>query len=54
MSNSQLDLSDKVLSTPNGDCMKKLQPREVDVSTTPIRTHKPFGVPSPGVMVLDV
>jgi hypothetical protein len=50
----QLDLSDEVSSTPNGDRMQKLRPREVDVSTTPIGAHKPFGVSSPGVRVLDV
>jgi hypothetical protein len=34
--------------------MKKLCPQEVDVSTTPIRAHKTFGVLSPGVRVFDV
>jgi hypothetical protein len=34
--------------------MKKLCPREVDVSTTTIGAHKPFGVSSSGVRVLDV
>jgi hypothetical protein len=34
--------------------MQKLCPREVDVSTTPIGAHKPFGVSSSGrVRVLD-
>jgi hypothetical protein len=33
--------------------MKKLCPREVDVSTTPIGAHKPFGFSSFRVRVLD-
>jgi hypothetical protein len=33
--------------------MQKLHPREVDVSTTPIRALKPFGVSSSWVRVLD-
>jgi hypothetical protein len=33
--------------------MQNLCPWEVDVSTTPIRAHKPFGVSSFGVRVLD-
>jgi hypothetical protein len=33
--------------------MKKLCPWEVDVSTTPIGAHKPFGFSSFGVRVLD-
>jgi hypothetical protein len=33
--------------------MQKLHPREVGVSTTPIRAHKPFGFLSPEVKVLD-
>jgi hypothetical protein len=33
---------------------KSYDPREVDVSTTPIGAHKPFGVSSPRVRVLDV
>jgi len=49
-----LDLFDRVPSSPNGDRMKKLFPQEVDISTTPIRAHKPFGVSSFGVRVLDV
>jgi hypothetical protein len=32
----------------------KVVPSEVDVSTTPIGAHKPFGVSSLGVRVLDV
>jgi hypothetical protein len=47
-------LSNGVLITPNEDRMQKLHPREVDISTTPIRAHKPFGVSSLGVRVLDV
>jgi hypothetical protein len=33
--------------------MQKLCPWEVDVSTTPIVAHKPFGFSSSGVRVLD-
>jgi hypothetical protein len=33
--------------------MQKLCPWEVDVSTTPIGAHKPFGFSSSGVRVLD-
>jgi hypothetical protein len=33
--------------------MQKLRPREVDVSTTPIGAHKPFGFSSSRVRVLD-
>jgi hypothetical protein len=51
---THIDLSNGVSSAPNGDCMQKLCPLEVDVSTTPIRAHKPFGVSSPEVSVLDV
>jgi len=50
---SRLDLSNSVSSAPNEDRMKKLRPREVDVSTTPIGTRKPFGFSSFGVRVLD-
>jgi hypothetical protein len=49
-----LDLPDRVPSTTNKDRMKKLCHLEVDVSTTPIEAHKPFGVSSFGVRVLDV
>jgi len=49
-----IDLSDGVSSTPNIDCMQNLHPREVDVSTTPIEAHKPFGISSFGLKVLDV
>jgi hypothetical protein len=34
--------------------MKNLHPQEVDVSTTPIRAHKNFGISSHGVRVLDI
>jgi hypothetical protein len=34
--------------------MQKLRPREVDISTTPIGAHKPFGFSSSGVRVLDL
>jgi hypothetical protein len=50
---SQIDLSNELLSAPNGDRMQKLRPWEVDVSTTPIGAHKPFGFSSSGVRVLD-
>jgi hypothetical protein len=50
---SRLYLSNGVSSAPNGDRMQKLPPREVDVSTTPIGAHKPFGFSSFGVRVLD-
>jgi hypothetical protein len=50
---SRIDLSNELLSTPNGDRMQKLRPWEVDVSTTPIGAHKPFGFSSSGVRVLD-
>jgi hypothetical protein len=50
----RIDLSDEVPSAPNEDCMQKLCPQEVDVLTTPIGAHKPFGVSSSGVRVLDV
>jgi hypothetical protein len=50
---SQIDLSNELSSAPNGDRMQKLRPWEVDVSTTPIGAHKPFGFSSSGVRVLD-
>jgi hypothetical protein len=50
---SRIDLSNELLSTPNIDCMQKLCPREVDISTTPIGAHKPFCFSSSGVRVLD-
>jgi len=49
----QIDLSNDVLSTPNGDCMQKLRHREVNVSTTPIEARKHFGFSSSGVRDLD-
>jgi hypothetical protein len=49
----RIDLYDKVSNTQNIDCMQKLHPQEVDVSTTPIRARKPFGISSSGVRVLD-
>jgi hypothetical protein len=49
----RIDLSNELLSAPNGDHMQKLCPWEVDVSTTPIGAHKPFGFSSSGVRVLD-
>jgi hypothetical protein len=53
MCSYQLYLSNKLSCTPNKDCMQKLHPRKVDISTTPIGAHKPFGVSSSGVRVLD-
>jgi hypothetical protein len=50
---SRIDLSNELLSTLNGDRMQKLCPWEVDVSTTPIEAHKPFGFSSSEVRVLD-
>jgi hypothetical protein len=50
---SRIDLSNELSSAPNGDRMPKLCPWEVDVSTTPIGAHKPFGFSSSGVRVLD-
>ena len=48
-----IDLSNGVSSAPNEDCMQKLHPREVDVSTTSIGAQKPFGFSSSEVRVLD-
>jgi hypothetical protein len=53
MCTPRIDLSNELSCTPNGDRMQKLRPWEVDVSTTPIGAHKPFGVSSFGVRVLD-
>jgi hypothetical protein len=50
---SRIDISNELLSAPNGDRMQKLHPWEVDISTTPIGAHKPFGFSSSGVRVLD-
>jgi hypothetical protein len=41
------------IEVPNGDCMQKLRPREVDVSITPIGARKPFGFLSSEVRILD-
>jgi hypothetical protein len=43
---SRIYLSNELLSAPNRDRMQKLRPWEVDVSTTPIGAHKPFGFSS--------
>jgi hypothetical protein len=50
---SQIYLFNELSSAPNEDRMQKLRPWEVDVSTTPIGAHKPFGFSSFGVRVLD-
>ena len=50
---SRIDLTNELLSAPNGDRMQKLCPLEVDISTTPIEAHKPFGFSSSRVRVLD-
>jgi hypothetical protein len=50
---SRIDLSNELSSAPNEDRMQKLRPWEVDVSTTPIGAHKPFGFSSSRVRVLD-
>ena len=50
---TRLEISNGVSSAPNKDHMQKLRPREVDISTTPIRAHKPFGFSSFGFRVLD-
>ena len=49
----RIDLSNELSSAPNGDCMQKLHPSKVDVSTTPIGDHKIFGFSSSEVRVLD-
>jgi hypothetical protein len=51
---SQIYLSDGLLCAPNKDRMKNLFPREVNISTNHIEAHKPFGISSYGVRVLDV
>jgi hypothetical protein len=53
MGSSSLDLSNELSCAANGDRMPKLCPREVDVSNTPIKARKNFGVSSSGVRVLD-
>jgi hypothetical protein len=50
---SRIYLSNELLNAPNRDRIQKLRPSEVDVSTTPIGAHKPFGFSSSGVRVLD-
>jgi hypothetical protein len=54
MCTPQIDPFYKVLSAPNRDHMKKLHPREVDVSTYHIGAHKPFCISSSVVRVFDV
>jgi hypothetical protein len=49
----RIDLSNGVSFVPNEDRMQKLRPQEVDVSTTSIVAHKPFGFSSSEVRVLD-
>jgi beta-glucosidase/6-phospho-beta-glucosidase/beta-galactosidase len=49
-----IDLSDRLSSTPNEDCMKKLHPWKVDISTNHIKAHKHFRVSTSWVRVLDV
>jgi hypothetical protein len=49
---SRIDLSNELLS-PKRRSYAKVTPLEVDVSTTPIGAHKPFGFSSSGVRVLD-
>jgi hypothetical protein len=34
--------------------MQTLRPRQVDVLTIPIGAHKPFGISSSGVRILDI
>jgi hypothetical protein len=51
--NSQLDLSNKLLCSVNEDCVQKLCPQEVSVSTNHLRACKPFGTLPPIVRVLD-
>jgi hypothetical protein len=53
MCNSWLDLSNRLSSVQNKDCMQKLRPQEVGIPTNPIGAHKPFGVSSPRVGFLD-
>jgi hypothetical protein len=50
---SWIYFSNEVSNSPQKYHMQKLRPWEVDVSTTPIGAHKPFGVSSFGVRVLD-
>jgi hypothetical protein len=54
MGNPYIFLFDGVLSAPNEYHMQKFLPQEVDVSTNHIEAHKPFGISSSGVRVLNV
>jgi hypothetical protein len=47
------DLFDEVYNSPNKDHMQNLHLWEVDIPTTPIRAHKPFGVSYSELRVLD-
>jgi hypothetical protein len=50
-----LDLSNELLCAPNGYCMLKLHPLEVDVETNHLGAQKtPFGASPPRVRVLDL
>jgi hypothetical protein len=51
---SRLDISNKIFYTPNEDCMQKLCPTEVYVSTNHLRSYNHFGPLSPRVKVLDI
>jgi hypothetical protein len=51
---AHLDFFNEVSSAPNEVCMPNLHPQEVDVSTNPIETHKPFGISSLRVMVFFI
>jgi hypothetical protein len=50
---AEVNICKTISSAPNKDRMQRLCPREVDVSTNPIRARKPFGFSSSGVRVLD-
>jgi hypothetical protein len=50
----QIDLSNELLCTLNGDRMQKLRPQEVDVLTYPNGAHMAFGASSPRVRFLDI
>jgi hypothetical protein len=52
-SNPRIDLSNELLCPPNGDCMPKLCPREVDTPNYPNGVHKTVGFSSSEVSVLD-
>jgi hypothetical protein len=49
-----IDLSDGLPIARNINHMQNFHRREVDVSTTPMEAHKPFGISYFGVKVLDV